>query len=197
MVKSLIKRMDEDGNLAPIMRAISDGEFFDSIRWLYEPPSKPPHCTAYGIYKEDEQGDNADLFKVVRWFSRKAYSEFTPGDGRPIIRKVGSTLRAWPPPKDTDVDYLVLTDFCDDLIRALKERRLCKVKTKAEGCRPASGRSPFKSVRSRKGNINLIITEDIEFFHKFLKAQKVAEKLVLNNKQDRITLFRAILYGEV
>ena len=51
----------------------------------------------------------------------------------------------------------------------------------------------FKSWR--RGEVNLIITQDLAFFNKFRTATELARRFNLLEKQDRIALFQAVLYG--
>lgn len=46
------------------------------------------------------------------------------------------------------------------------------------------------------GDLNLIVTEDKEFFSKFMAATQIARRLNVLDKGDRIALFRAVLFGE-
>uniref|UniRef100_UPI0019CFC5DE hypothetical protein n=1 Tax=Xanthomonas vesicatoria TaxID=56460 RepID=UPI0019CFC5DE len=46
----------------------------------------------------------------------------------------------------------------------------------------------------RKGDENYLITEDEEFYNRFVKATDLAKLLNLQNKAHRIALFQAILY---
>lgn len=47
----------------------------------------------------------------------------------------------------------------------------------------------------RRGDVNLILTGKAKFFADFNKATKIAKRLKLDNKEDRISLFQAILYN--
>ncbi|MNF99067.1 hypothetical protein D3C84_819530 [compost metagenome] len=44
-------------------------------------------------------------------------------------------------------------------------------------------------------DLNLIVTFDPEFYRRFMAATGVAKHLNLLDKQDRVTLFQAVLYG--
>lgn len=103
---------------------------------------------------------------------------------------VGSRVTCNPPPTDTDEDYLVLVDNLD-LSMALKAMQ-------EEGWEMGTEFSvdhqpEFYSLG--KGNVNVILTDSQHWFDRFLLATRVATKLNLLNKDDRITLFQAILYG--
>ena len=54
----------------------------------------------------------------------------------------------------------------------------------------------FVVLKDNKNKIDFIIADKEDFFNKFVAAQKLAEQLELTNKDDRITLFRYVLYGE-
>jgi hypothetical protein len=47
----------------------------------------------------------------------------------------------------------------------------------------------------RKGETNLIITGDFDFFRRYLSATEVAKKFNLMSKEDRVLLFQSVLYG--
>lgn len=106
------------------------------------------------------------------------------------IVRVGSRVTCNPPPTDTDEDYLVLVDILD-LSRSLDA-------LKDEGWEmgtefSAAHQPEFYSLK--KNNVNVIVTGSQFWFEKFELATRVATKLNLLNKEDRITLFQAILYG--
>lgn len=105
--------------------------------------------------------------------------------------------------EDSDWDYLIL-------VKSLKKcRGTLHIETELdddEEYREAYGyarnddddddrdKSPFMALRL--GILNLIITDKVAFFENFILANSVAKKLHLVKKEDRITLFKAILYGE-
>jgi len=105
------------------------------------------------------------------------------------MKPVGSRVTCDPAPMDTDEDYLCY-DFrkCDDEIRA--EGFIL------EGNPSFYTGNDNGNFRSwRRGNINLIVTPDLEFFDLFMTATHLAKHFNLLEKQDRIALFQAILYG--
>lgn len=55
--------------------------------------------------------------------------------------------------------------------------------------------SKFESIRI--GKYNFLLTKDGNFFHKFLCANTLAQKLKLTDRDDRVTLFQYVLYGNV
>ena len=110
------------------------------------------------------------------------------------ITPVGSRVTCDPPPVDTDEDWLVLLKhhkFLDGL--QFLESEGFKLDNPNEHYRPEEGR--FNSWR--KGDTNLIVTRDWEFHRRFLAATHVAKTLNVMKKQDRVTLFQAVLYGAI
>ena len=108
------------------------------------------------------------------------------------VEPTGSRYICDPAPMDTDEDYVVL---CSNKGRAEILRLMDTWKFDIGGSRPASASddSAFKSFK--KGDLNFIITTDIEFFGRFVAATTVAKRLNLLAKADRVALFRAVLYG--
>jgi hypothetical protein len=51
------------------------------------------------------------------------------------------------------------------------------------------------SLKHPRDDVNLIATSDGDFFRRFLAATQVCIRLNLMNKEDRIALFQAVLYG--
>ncbi len=49
----------------------------------------------------------------------------------------------------------------------------------------------------KRDEINLIITKSQKFVDKFLLATSLTKRLNLMDKDDRIAVFRAVLYGEI
>ncbi len=102
---------------------------------------------------------------------------------------------------DTDEDILVYIPL---LLGALNKVNLRKklsedgwvVGGSFAGPSNSSGNSsPFESYT--KGSINLIVTWDKKFHHRFLAATTVCKRLNLLDKADRIVLFQAVLYGNI
>ena len=106
---------------------------------------------------------------------------------------VGSRVTCNPPPTDTDEDILILTD---KLYRLVED---CK----AQGYRggevyfTAEAKSASDFISLRKGNINLIVTEDRKWFNRFMAASHVCKTLNIMEKHRRILVFQAVLYGMV
>lgn len=101
---------------------------------------------------------------------------------------VGSRITCNPAPTDTDEDVLLLTDNIDTLIADCIE-----VGFRWDG--DVTKKYPDSFVSLRNGTMNLIITDNEEFFKKFMLATHVCKFLNVKAKIDRICVFQAILYG--
>lgn len=101
---------------------------------------------------------------------------------------VGSRITCNPPPTDTDEDVLLLTDDLTMLIADCIEVGFTR-----DGTHTASYPTGFVSLRN--GTMNFIVTDDEEFYKKFMLATHVCKFLNLKSKADRICVFQAILYG--
>ena len=99
---------------------------------------------------------------------------------------VGSRVTCVPAPTDTDEDVLILTDNLGIFVR-----RCNKAGFKDTGSYTGAA---FHSLRH--GEINLIITNEKEFYDKFMLATHVCKSLNVLDKQHRITVFQSILYGK-
>ena len=102
---------------------------------------------------------------------------------------VGSRVTCVPAPTDTDEDVLLLTDDLNMLIADCIEVGFTR-----DGDHTASYPTGFVSLRN--GTMNFIVTDDEEFFKKFMLATHVCKSLNVQAKLDRICVFQAILYGE-
>lgn len=98
---------------------------------------------------------------------------------------VGSRVTCNPPPIGTDLDILCFGDeaFEDVAVEYGFEPH------------PAYGDNR-RFISYRNGDYNLIVTSDEEFYEKFLVATSVCARLNLLKKEDRVMVFRAVLYGE-
>lgn len=106
---------------------------------------------------------------------------------------VGSRVTCNPPPADTDLDVLV---HVTDMFEA--QTYLTLAGFDHDGSE-ISDRHDFvfdSAFRSySKGEVNVILTDDKEFHSRFLAASSVAKRLNLLQKDDRVALFQAVLYG--
>lgn len=99
-----------------------------------------------------------------------------------------------------DVDYVVYVSDVDDAGNVF-----CFdfdfTTTSPDGYAHDARLGEFKTLRKNvvlgedSCDINLILTSNLGFYTKFTEATAVARWLNLKNKQDRITLFRYVLYG--
>ena len=108
------------------------------------------------------------------------------------IYQTGSSVICNPPVTDTDIDYIIHTN------KEYKLDTFLKSKGYTKSC---AGEEEYDIEEEgfscyRLNNINLIITTNREWYLKWVLATKVARKLNLKVKADRVMLFRAILYGD-
>lgn len=107
-----------------------------------------------------------------------------------LAEQTGSRVICNPPPADTDEDWIVLANS-KRLYGWLAQRGgemeggYAFSETICEG--------DFQSFRKKE--INLIVTTKRDFYNSFSLATKVARRLNLLEKKDRVVLFQAILYG--
>jgi hypothetical protein len=108
------------------------------------------------------------------------------------VEHVGSRVTCDPPPTDTDDDWLILGSPSGfrGLQRHLESCAFSRGGSDIDH-QPASGFLSYKY-----GEVNVILTDDRNFFEKFMAASSVAKRFNLLDKSDRIALFRAVLYSE-
>ena len=110
------------------------------------------------------------------------------------IFPTGSFFTCYPQVTTTDRDYLVrVTDLGVGETAILPKGYKVSVSDREEYDLQAEG--GFQTFR--KGNINLIVTEDELFYSKFVDATLLAKELNLLKKEDRIKLFAYVLYGKI
>ena len=109
------------------------------------------------------------------------------------IYQTGSSVICNPPVTDTDIDYVIYTN----------EEYKLDTFLKCEGFKKSSADEEEYDLEEegftcyRKSNINLIVTINYNWYLKWVEATKLAKKLNLLQKEQRITLFKYILYGEM
>lgn len=114
------------------------------------------------------------------------------------VEPCGSRVTCNPPPDDTDQDYLV------EIIDADRDRvaRIVNALSGAgftwEGTAhyQDAAATNFMSWRNDEA-INLIVTAHPDFARRHRVATAVCARLNLMDKQDRIALFQAVLYGNL
>jgi len=99
----------------------------------------------------------------------------------------GSRYICNPAPVDSDEDYVCLAT--DGLRKAL-ELAGATVDGDPE---KYEGMSSFVSMRL--GSVNMILTDEPDFYRRFVDATEEAKRLNLLHKPDRIALFQRHLYG--
>ena len=109
------------------------------------------------------------------------------------IYQTGSSVICNPPVLDTDIDFIICTD---------KEIGLDKFLTTNGFKQSITDQEEYELDEDgftcyRKDNINLIVLISYTGYLKLITATKLAKKLNLLKKEDRITLFKFVLYGEL
>lgn len=102
---------------------------------------------------------------------------------------VGSKVICNPPPMGSDYDFLVL-------VKKRDASRIASLGFKLDDGSAHYDPSEGKFNSWRRGEVNLIVTDDPDFFDKFVFATKIARSLNLFKREDRVTLFQAILYNK-
>jgi hypothetical protein len=107
-----------------------------------------------------------------------------------LVVPVGSRVTCDPAPTDTDEDWLVYTEDLATLLGDCVEYGF----TNEGNYIDKESYSNFFSLRN--GRHNLIVTNRKEFYDRFVLATHVCKTLNVLDKQDRIVVFQAILYGK-
>lgn len=115
----------------------------------------------------------------------------------------GSRVTCRPAPTNTDQDVIVLV--ADILATASRERRpgsaMKEYAAMSSGlassgwCVGGSGEGDDDFESWTKGDINLILTADNDFYEKFVTATTVCQNLNIMEKHKRQMVFQSILYG--
>jgi len=110
------------------------------------------------------------------------------------ISPAGSRVTCSPPPADTDADFLVLI-LPHDVAGCMA--RLSMMIWIWEGSREHyQNQAQDSFMPFRKGSVNLLVSANAEWGRRHKAATFVCTRLNLMNKDDRVTLFQAVLYGE-
>ena len=112
------------------------------------------------------------------------------------VEPCGSRVTCNPPPSDTDADYLVHIPYDDDAIVGRVVNELARAHFSWEGNEhyQSAATSDFMSWRGDE-NVNLIVTANAAFAARHRVATALCKRLNLQDKNDRISLFQAVLYG--
>lgn len=108
------------------------------------------------------------------------------------IYQTGSSVICSPPVTDTDIDFIIYTNEMNKLLTFLEDSDF--IFSVDEDNYPLEEEG-FRCCR--RGYLNLILTGDAIFYHRWVRATKLAKKLNLLKKEDRIALFTEILYPYV
>jgi 4-hydroxyphenylpyruvate dioxygenase-like putative hemolysin len=110
------------------------------------------------------------------------------------VEPCGSRVTCNPPPTDTDLDYLVVVAQHDEAISSIVSE-LSRLGFHWEGSVHYQTAASDGFMSWRGGDVNFIVTASAEFARKHRAATALCTRLNLMNKQDRIALFQAVLYG--
>lgn len=145
---------------------------------------------------------NHDNANILAHMSPEMFALIVEG----CIHPVGSRVSCNPPPSEdsnSDFDYLILVKSFDDFLQAAENAdwRYSNPETVQKYCGPNDRpeESVFFSLKMCSKcdhHLNIIFTTDQQFLSRFLRATRLATKLNLLDKEDRIELFQEILYGD-
>lgn len=110
------------------------------------------------------------------------------------VEPCGSRVTCNPPPTDTDRDFLVVVPPSDTDV-SLIVSELSRLGFKWEGSIHYQTAAIDGFMSWRSGDVNFIVTASPEFARRHRTATALCTRLNLMNKQDRIALFQAVLYG--
>ena len=111
--------------------------------------------------------------------------------------QTGSRYTVMPAVLDTDEDWLVLVE---DLKATAKEMDDDFVLNPWSPCLPqeynSEAETSWRFRAWRRGEVNLIVTDDRTMYLRSVAATLLAAKLNLKTKEERVELFRAIKFGD-
>lgn len=113
------------------------------------------------------------------------------------VEPVGSRVTCKPAPVNTDEDWLCLLP-ADAESGANFDAALVGMGWRLGGSQPTDAEVMPPSARFwsyTHGEVNIIVTRSEEFYKRFMAATSVSTRLNLLEKDDRIALFQAVLYG--
>ena len=115
------------------------------------------------------------------------------------VTEAGSRVTCNPPPMDTDQDFLVNAAY-DPMFENEKLPEVISLLLE-ENYECESNQEHYQNqcddgfMSWRKGDLNFIVTASQTFADRHRAATALCKKLNLMNKEDRIDLFQAVLYG--
>ena len=108
------------------------------------------------------------------------------------IYQTGSSVICSPPVLDTDIDFVICAENIVEFDKFITASGFIESSQDEEEYDiQGEGFSCY-----RKDNINLIITTNYKWYLQWVVATNLAKKLNLLKKEDRVTLFKFVLYGE-
>lgn len=108
------------------------------------------------------------------------------------IYATGSAVICDPPVMTNDKDFIICAINPVNLIEFLNHNEFEISHNEGYDFDPNEGITCL-----RRGELNLIVTGDYEFYLKFVNATILAKKLNLLEKSQRIDLFQYVLYGNL
>ena len=111
------------------------------------------------------------------------------------IYQTGSSVICNPPVNDTDIDYVICSRDKDPTKLVEFVQSVGFKNSLADQAEYGLDEEGFYCLR--RGSINLIVTGEYYFYEKFVVATKLAKKLNLLKKEQRIALFQYVLYGNL
>lgn len=105
----------------------------------------------------------------------------------------GSRYITSPATLDTDDDWLVLVE---DLIDAASDLEQAGLTSSLGSVDPVQIEGPWKFISYRDGEKNYVLTADRTMYLRSVAATLLAKQLNLTDKDERISLFRTVKFGE-
>lgn len=112
------------------------------------------------------------------------------------VNLTGSVYICDPAPKDTDTDYLVYFSESTDVVSDAVDE-ICALGWTKEGDDAYETLCETQFCSLRKEKVNLIVTNIKSFVKRHQSATAICKKLNLLKKEDRIMVFKAVLYNEL
>lgn len=114
------------------------------------------------------------------------------------IRPTGSRYTESPPKEGTDEDYIVL-------VENLKKTEKFLSKTGWDDCLDDNDKDERYNEEKqqginwsawRKGELNLILTDNLAYFVRFIAATELCKSLNIKDKNLRVDIFRCVKFGD-
>lgn len=132
---------------------------------------------------------------LIAYKGAQSISDLLQAMGRRVLHldAVGSRVTCDPAPTDTDEDWLMLVSrFPRDA--AFEDLRAAGF-TQDGNPEFYTGNDAGGFRSWRRGDVNVVTTQDEQFYDLFMTATHLAKRFNLLLKADRIALFQAVLYG--